>query len=193
MQFVTQYQHSSTQKRIRVTTIARKWVSRASSLAEWQKLQHRLCWNCFSLLLHALATEDLAWGDKSGLGFADNERANPLLILQLGRCTESTPAHRSCVWPGSSCCADGTARSVQSWIWGGAWCPAVAGQAADQTGKTSRLQLGAVLIQIKRVYWNENTFLFPGCLVSLCSDHGPVVVVGDIWKMIWSVNLWWGR
>lgn len=60
----------------------------------------------------------------------------------------------------------------------------MAGQAADQTGKTSRLQLGAVLIQIKRVYWNENTFLFPGCLVSLCSDHGPVVVVGDIWKMI---------
>lgn len=27
IQFVTQYQHSSTQKRIRVTTIARKWAS----------------------------------------------------------------------------------------------------------------------------------------------------------------------
>lgn len=109
-----------------------------------------VCAGIPGFLLHALAD-------------VDARGTNPLLTLQLGRCTDSAPAHRGCLWPGGSGCAHGTAGSVQSRVWGGTWCSALAGQAAHQAGKTNTLSLGAFSISVKRT--QQQSFLRLTCFV----------------------------
>lgn len=115
-------------------------------------------------LLHALA-------------YMDARGTNPLLTLQLGRCTDSAPAHQGCIWPGGCCRAHGTAGSVQGWVWGGTWCSALAGQAAHQAGKTNTLSLGAFLISVKMKV--TTAIFFQIDLLCLCSGRGHIAVAWD--------------